>query len=155
MACDSISSPVAVNGVVYVASKGITALQPAAGHEPEIVWNAQNLQPGAASPIVGDGRLFIVNRAGVLNCASTSDGKVLWRLRLKGEFWGTPVLVGNRVYAISQQGQGQVVQIADDGQSGEIIGTGELTGKIQSSPAIVDGALYVRSDEHLWKIAAP
>jgi hypothetical protein len=25
----------------------------------------------------------------------------------------------------------------------------------QCSPAVVDGALYVRSDGHLWKIAAP
>ncbi len=155
VACDSISSPVVVDGIVYVASKGMTALQPGQGPDPEVLWNTQNLQPGAASPIVGDGRLVIVNRAGVLNCAASSDGKVQWRVRLEGEFWGTPVAVGNRVYAISQKGKGQVVEISDDGQSGKVIGSGQLEGNIQSSPAIVDGALYVRSDEHLWKIAAP
>jgi hypothetical protein len=39
-----------------------------------------------------------------------------------------------------------------DGQA-EIIGKGKLEGPIQASPAISDGALYVRSDKHLWKIA--
>ena len=38
---------------------------------------------------------------------------------------------------------------------GEIVGTGQFDEAIQSSPAIADGALYVRSDQHLWKIAAP
>lgn len=155
VACDAISSPAAVDGTVYVASKGVTALKPGTGAEPEVLWNAQNLQPGAASVIVNDGRLFAINRAGVLNCANTADGKVEWRTRLEGEFWGTPVLAGNRLYAISQKGKGQVVEISADGKKGEVIGTGQLEGEVQSSPAIVDGALYIRSDGHLWKIASP
>jgi hypothetical protein len=57
------------------------------------------------------------------------------------------------VYAVSQDGAGQVVQLADDGQSAELVGGGKLEGTIQCSPAVVDGALYVRSDGHLWKIA--
>ena len=46
-------------------------------------------------------------------------------------------------------------EISADGKKGEIIGTGQLEGEIMSSPAIVDGALFVRSDGYLWKIAAP
>ncbi len=154
-ACDGISSPAVADGVVFAASRGVTALKPAGGNEPEVLWNAQNLNPGAASTIADDGRLFIINRAGVVNCASAADGKVLWRLRLQGEFWGTPALVGNRLYCISQQGKGQVVELGDGDDAGEIVGTGQLDGAIQSSPAIADGALYIRSDGHLWKIAAP
>jgi outer membrane protein assembly factor BamB len=155
VACDGISSPAAVDGLVYVASKGVTTLKPGSGAEPEVVWNAQNLQPGAASVIVDGGKLYIINRAGVLNCASADDGKVNWRVRLEGEFWGTPVLAGNRLYSISQKGKGQVVEMSADGKKGEIVGTGQLEGEIMSSPAIADGALFVRSDGYLWKIAAP
>jgi outer membrane protein assembly factor BamB len=153
--CDAISSPAVLDGTVYVASKGVTAIKPGSGKEPEVVWNAQNLQPGAASVIASDGKLFIINRAGVLNCASAADGKVLWRTRLEGEFWGTPALAGNHLYAISQKGKGQVVEIAPDGKKGDVIGSGQFEGEVQSSPAVTDGALYIRSDGHLWKIAAP
>ncbi len=155
VACDAISSPTVADQTIYVASKGVTALKPGSGAEPEILWNSQNLQPGAASVVVGDGRLLAINRAGVLTCASADDGKVLWRTRLDGEFWGTPVLAGNRLYAVSKKGLGQVVEIADDGEQGKLIGTGQFNGEIQSSPALAGGALYIRSDGHLWKIAAP
>ncbi|REK06010.1 MAG: pyrrolo-quinoline quinone [Planctomycetota bacterium] len=153
--CDSISSPAAVDGSVYVASKGITALEPTGSRQPEVEWNAQNLQPGAASVVVADDQLFIINRAGVLSCAGTKDGKVQWRVRLDGEFWGTPALVGDRLYCVSQKGSAQVVDVGEGDQSGKIIGRGQFDGAIQASPAAVDGALYVRSDGHLWKVATP
>jgi outer membrane protein assembly factor BamB len=153
--CDGISSAAAAEGVVYVPSKGITALRPSAGPQPEVLWNASTLLPGAASLVVDQARLLVINRAGVLACASAVDGQTVWRARLQGEFWGTPTLAGNRLYCISQSGAGQVVEISADGSSGQIVGKGQLEGPIQCSPAISGGALYVRSDRHLWKIAAP
>lgn len=154
-ACEGIPSSTVSGGLIYVPSKGMTALRPSSSTEPEVVWNASALLPGAASPIVHDGHLFTINRAGVLACANTADGQVLWRVRLSGEFWGSPALVANRLYCLSQNGAAQVVEISADGSRGEIVGKGQLEGPIQCSPAIADGALYVRSDRHLWKIAAP
>jgi len=154
VACDGISSPAAAGGIIYAASKGLTALKPGDSAQPEVVWNAPGVQSGAASVLLDSGRAMVVNRAGVLVCADTTDGKILFRVRLDGEFWGTPALVGNRLYCISQKGASQVVEISDDGRKGEIVGRGQLEGTIQASPAIADGALFIRSDGHLWKIAA-
>ncbi len=120
VACDSISSPAAVDGIVYVPSKGMTALKPGPGPEPEVLWNVSNLSPGAASVIVDGGKLYIINRSGVLNCASAENGKVLWKLRLEGEYWGTPALVGNRLYAINSKGKAQIVEISADGKKGRL-----------------------------------
>jgi outer membrane protein assembly factor BamB len=155
VACDAISSPTVHHDQVIVASKGLTALKPQSGGEPQVLWNAQNLQPGAASPVIAGDRLYMINRAGVLNCADLTSDKPAWRVRLEGEFWGTPVVNGNRLYAISKAGKGQVVEFSADGKRGEIVGGGQLEGEVMSSPAWHQGALYVRSDGHLWKIAAP
>jgi outer membrane protein assembly factor BamB len=154
-ACDAISSAAAVEGVVYVAAKGMTALAPSGAAEPKVLWNAANLQPGAASVVVGGDRLYIINRSGVLACADTADGQIKWRLRLEGEFWGTPVVAAGRLYCINVSGKIHVVEPAADGASARVAGTGQLDGTIHCSPAVCDGALYVRSDGHLWKIAAP
>lgn len=97
VACDGISSPTSIGDTVYVASKGLTALKPGDKPEPGVIWNAQNLQPGAASTIVDGERLYIINCAGVLNCATTADGKPTWRVRLEGEFWGTPAIAGDKL----------------------------------------------------------
>jgi len=154
-ACEGIPSPAVSGDVIYVPSKGMTALRPSSSSEPEVLWNSAGLLPGAASPVVHDGHLFTINRAGVLACGNTADGQALWKVRLTGEFWGSPALVGNRLYCFSQNGAAQVVEISADGKRGEIVGKGQLDGTIQCSPAVADGALFVRSDKHLWKIAAP
>ncbi len=151
--CDGISSPVTADGIIYVASKGTTALKPVSGDAPEIVWNGSTLLPGAASMLLADGRLYMINRAGVLVCADAKDGQIVWRVRLQGEFWGTPALVGDRLYCVSSDGKVQVVQIAGDGKSAKEIGGGQLEGPVMGSPAVSGGALYVRNDGHLWKIA--
>ncbi len=151
-ACDAISSALVADGVVYVPSKGTTAIRPNSTGTPEVLWNESRLQPGAASMLLSNGRLHMVNRAGVLTSAEAADGAIVGRVRLEGAFWGTPALAGNRLYAINQDGAGQVVELRADGQA-EVIGKGKLEGPIQASPAISAGALYVRSDKHLWKIA--
>jgi outer membrane protein assembly factor BamB len=152
-ACDGISSPTSIGEMVYAASKGLTALKPGDKPEPEVVWNAQNLQPGAASAIFAGEMLYIINRAGVLNCANVTDGKPNWRLRLEGEFWGTPVVVHDRMYAFNKSGKGQVIALSAESGKGKVVGGGQLDGEIQSSPAVADGAIYIRSNAHLWKIA--
>jgi outer membrane protein assembly factor BamB len=141
-----------MGSTAFVPSKGTTALK-CDGDSPQVLWNVPSLQPGAASVIVDKGKLYAINRAGVLVCADTTDGKILWRLRLEGEFWGSPALAGDLIYCVNQKGQTQVVHVGDEG-SGKIVGKGQLDGTLQCSPAIADGALYVRSDQHLWKIAA-
>ena len=155
VACDGICSAAASEGVVYAPSKGITALRPDSSAQPQVLWNAAGVQPGAASLVVDGERLLVINRSGVLTCANTADGQVLARVRLQGEFWGTPALAGNRLYCLAQDGGCQVVEISPDGRHAEIIGKNQLSGTIQCSPAISGGALFARSDKHLWKIAAP
>ncbi len=155
VACDAICSAVSEGGVVYVPSKGMTALRPNSTDKPDVVWNAAGVQPGAASVVCDKGRLFLINRTGVLTCASATDGQVLSRVRLQGEFWGTPALVGDRLYCMAQDGACQVVEVSSDGRKADVIGKSQLDSPLQSSPAVSSGALYVRSDHRLWKIAAP
>jgi outer membrane protein assembly factor BamB len=150
--CDAITSAAAVDGVVYLPAQGITALKPS-GAEPEVLWQNGSIQPGAASSIVHDGRLYAINRSGVLLAAEAKTGTVLWRKRLEGSYWSTPALAGSRLYCFSDDGKGKVVDLAE-GAKGAIVGEGELGEKIQSSPAVADGALFIRSDMHLWRISA-
>lgn len=152
--CDGISSAVTVGGVVYVPSKGVTALRPTPGREqPDVLWQEGSLKPGAASLVAADGRLYAMNRAGVLNIADQQTGRSLAKLRLEGSFWGTPALVGDRLICGSHEGNLQVVRLPAPGQTAaKVIGRVPLGETIQSSPAVSAGAIYLRSDHHLWRI---
>jgi outer membrane protein assembly factor BamB len=151
LACNDITSTAIDGDKLFVPANGIHALQfQTAGKEPHSIWSAPKLNFGASSPIAHDGRIYTINRSGVLNCGDAATGDVLGQLRLKGQIWGSPALVGDRLYVVSRDGLGQVVQV---GAKPEVIGEGAIGEEVLSSPAVADGALYVRAAQHLWKIA--
>ncbi|MGE0606610.1 MAG: PQQ-binding-like beta-propeller repeat protein [Pirellulales bacterium] len=151
-ACDIIASAAAVGDVVYLPSAGLTALRRSPGSQSlEKLWESGKLAPSRCSPIVQDGRLYVVNSAGVLTCGDAKTGESIWQLRLGGSYWSTPLIAGGHLYSVSQDGTARVVKLGDD--AGEIVHEYEFGESILGSPAAADGALYFRSDKHLWRIA--
>lgn len=147
----TIPSSVVASGFVYVPSNGLTVLRPIADSPaPEIVWKDNKLSPSTASPLVADGRVYAVNRAGVLVAGDAATGALLWQLRLKGPFSGTPVAAGRHLYLASEEGLVQVVRPSRE--RGEVIFEYPLGETILCTPAVAGGALYLRSDQHLWKL---
>jgi outer membrane protein assembly factor BamB len=148
----TIPSSVVSGETVFVPSNGITALRPGKSNPevPDILWNEGGLRPGTASPIVKGDRLFVVNGAGVLTAANAKSGERQWQLRLGGKFSGSPVIAGNQLYIVTEEGQLLVVDLGDD--SGEILSTHAFGDTVLSTPAIADGALYIRGEHHLWKV---
>ena len=147
----SIVSPLAVDGILYArADQGITAIsRKSSTAESEVLWSQPKLSPTSSSPLVYRGRIYGLNRTGVLTCADIADGTVQWQLRLKGPFWATPVVVGNLLYCINHDGLTQVVEL---GKKGKIIARNQLSDKVYGSPAIANNALYIRSEHALWMI---
>lgn len=148
----TIPSSCAGNGTIFVPSNGLTALK-LNGGKPQQIWQKAQLRPGTASPIVVDKRVFVLNNAGVLNCADVTTGERLWRLRLKGPYGSSPVAAGNLLYFFDEKGGAQIVDISAPGETeGKVVGEMELGEMIQCTPAIGDGAIFVRSNGKLWKL---
>lgn len=147
----TIPSSVAAGGKVFVPSNGLTVLHPSdQGGTPEIAWQQNRLAPSTASPLVYVGHVFTLNRAGVLVAGNRTNGEVDWQLRLKGPFSGTPIAANDdHLYLINEAG---VVQVVDVGESmGEVEFEFETEETVLCTPALAGGALYFRSDQHLWK----
>ena len=147
----TISSSVVLDHTVFTPSGGIAAIRAGENDSAEVLWKAGNLSPSTSSPLVYEGHIFTVNSAAVLSCAEVSTGKRLWQLRLEGPISSTPVASGGHLYLFNEKGMGQVVK--PGAKRGEIVGGGELKETLLATPAIAGGAIYIRSDDHLWKIA--
>ncbi|MDC0322676.1 PQQ-binding-like beta-propeller repeat protein [Verrucomicrobiales bacterium] len=146
-------SSVASGGKIYVPSNGLTAIVPdEKGGDPAVLWNESAQGPGTASPIFIDGKIYTINRAGVLTAANAETGDRIWRIRLKGPFSSSPVAAENgHLYIFSEKGIGQVIDIT--GAEGKVISEIELNDTILATPSISGDALYIRSDKKLWKFA--
>ncbi len=155
----TISSGVVSNGIVYAASKGITALKPNKnGGAPEQLWRSEQLNPATASPVLIGKRLFIINNAGVLNEANAENGERGWKLRLSGPFTASPIAAGTNIVAVSEKGLVQVVDTtaAEGAISGTLDLKPDLVDKelIVSTPSLSGGAVFVRSDSKLWRLVS-
>ena len=119
--------------------------------ETDVAWTSGKLATGSSSPIFHDGRIYTVNRSGVLTCADGENGDVAWQLRLKiGRQWATPAIAGERIVCIDNSGKAAVVDIS--GEEGKVLSNPEMGEPVQASPAIAGNAIFLRSDAHLWKI---
>lgn len=149
----TIPSSVAADGVVYAVSHGITALKPPTNSASiEQLWRVGKLGPGTGSPLVYQDRLYTINAAGVLLAADLKSGDIKWQLRVTGPFTGSPVAAGGHLFVFNELGDGHCVKLASD--QGEVVSTNSLGEIFLCTPAIANGALYIRSDKSLWKIAS-
>ncbi|MCA9232603.1 MAG: PQQ-binding-like beta-propeller repeat protein [Planctomycetales bacterium] len=149
--CDTISSSV-FDTELFVPAGGLRVfdLSKKSSLLTGPIWSEPKLKSGSPSPVVVDGLVYVINSAGVLTCGSLESKQLLWRKRLGGSFWATPVAVGNYLYCINATGQSFVVDAAS---GGEIVSECEFGEDILASPAVADNALFVRSHHHLWKIS--
>ena len=82
---------------------------------------------------------------GVLGCVTNGSVRDLGVLAK-----GFPILAGKVLYAPTEDGVVYVVQVSPDGA--KILFEFDTAERTLASPVLLDGALYLRTDEHLWKI---
>jgi outer membrane protein assembly factor BamB len=115
------------------------------------LWlHAKSPQRIGSGVIVGD-HTYIVNENGVAECIETKSGKTLWTERATGRTWGSMVHADGRLYVTDQQGE--TVILAAKPQF-EVLSRNPLGERSQSSPAVSDGEIFLRTYSHLWCISA-
>ena len=149
----TIPSSASSDDILFVPSNGITALKSSNdGKSFEELWQSSQLRPDTASPLVLHERVYILNSAGILSCGHAMTGDRLWQLRLTGPFSASPVTAGNYLYLVNEKGLVQVIEPAGKGGGGELVSSLDLQETILSTPSIARGAIFIRSDNHLWKL---
>lgn len=152
--CETIPS-LTFDKYLIAPSNGVRAFDisaPPAATELQPVWQESKLQPGSPSPVAVGDWVYVINRGGVLSAGRINSDEQ-WKLRLGGQFWATPVVVGDRLYCVNSEGKSFVVQVDAQGEKGTIIGESEFGEDILGTPAVAENGLFVRSHQHLWKIA--
>jgi len=117
----------------------------------KIAWtSAQGSGTRSSQLLLGD-RLFIVGDAGTATALDAATGKAVWQKRLGGEFSSSPVVADGKIYCPDQEGQTTVLSATEPY---DVLATNKLADGCMASPAIYDGALYLRTKTHLYKIVA-
>jgi outer membrane protein assembly factor BamB len=101
------------------------------------------------TPIVHEDRLYFWCDNGIVACYNGNTGKEMWRERVGGNYFGSPILSNGKIYAVSTRGE--LVSIAAE-KSFRVMGRYELHEASHATPAVANGLLYVRTESHLFAI---
>lgn len=115
------------------------------------VWSVEqgSLVPLNVSPLVVGNELYTVSDSGIAACYDAKTGRRHWLKRLGSKFWASPVYAQGRIYYLDASGTTTVLA---GGVEFQKLATNKLPGRTQASPAIVDGAIFLRTDSHLYRI---
>lgn len=94
------------------------------------------------SMIVQAGHLYAVMDAGVAACWKSDTGEELWKERLGGDFFASPVMVGDRIYASNVSGKTFVFTATP--KSFQLLAQNQLGEEAYASPVICGGRIYLR-----------
>jgi outer membrane protein assembly factor BamB len=153
-----VGSPMIAEGLIFAAAgvggggREMVAVQPGdpdRSVEAKVAYKVQGLIPYVPTPVAKGTLLFLWRDNGVVACIDAPTGKRLWEERVGGEYFGSPVRVGDRLYCISKSGEMVVLAAADRYQLLARVPLGE---KSHATPAVADGVMYLRTISHLMAL---
>ncbi len=117
-----------------------------AGGEPQELYRIQRNAPYVPTPVLKDGRLFMIDDRGIAQCADVQTGDVLWFKRIGGNFGASPIIVGDTMLVVSLDGKATTIEASDEFKK---LGEVDLGGPVGATPAYADGRLLIRVDDEL------
>ncbi len=155
-----VPSLVAHDGIVYcIGGRTNGSLAVRAGGRGDVTethrqWTGRK-GSNVSSPIYHDRHLYWANdNLGIVYCAEASTGQVLYEERIERaeQIYAAPVLADGKLYYVSRRGQTFVVAAKPEFELVAKNEFGRGAGVFNASPAVVDGAMFLRSDNFLFCI---
>jgi outer membrane protein assembly factor BamB len=153
-----VASPVALNDVVFVPSRERPLTAVRAGGRGDVtsshrLWST-DLGPDVPTPVTDGKYLYVLRDNGILYCYDAMSGTTVYngQRAAPGTYSASPVLADGKLYLTNEDGTTTVVRA---GPKFEILAQNQLHDYTLSTPVIVNGQIFIRTDFALWAIGKP
>jgi len=153
-----IPKPIFANGLLYVCTgynqPSLLAIRPdGLGDvtETHLAWSTKRSVPHTPSLLLVGEQIYMVSDNGVASCLNALNGEPYWTERLGGNFSASPIHGDNKIYFQDEAGKTTVIR---PGTTFEKLAENTIGERTLASFAVADGALYLRSAQHLFRIQA-
>ncbi len=170
----TVPTPFAGQGLLYVSSGyirdkqrpvyairpgavGDISLQPGETSNAAIAWHRPKAAPYHPTPLLYDGRLYVLYDRGWLSAFDPQTGAPLFekeRFPRGGQFWASPWAAGGRVFCLNEDG---VTFVLRAGDRFELLSTNKLADDDMcfATPAVAGDRLLIRSSVRIYCIEGP
>jgi outer membrane protein assembly factor BamB len=120
------------------------------------LWQKVRDKQRIGSGVIKDGHLYILNTPGTAQCINLANGEQVWEERVgsggKSQSWSSMVLSGDRIYVLNQSSDTVVLRASPKFEMLAVNSLGD--GLTNSSHAVSNGDIFIRTHRHLWCIGA-
>jgi len=92
----------------------------------------------------------MVSDRGVASCLDASGGKTHWQHRIGGAYSSSLLYANGNIYLQSEDGAATVIKA---GKEFEEVAENDLAERTLASYAVGDGAFFIRTADHLYRIS--
>ncbi|QGY42715.1 PQQ-binding-like beta-propeller repeat protein [Maribellus comscasis] len=116
--------------------------------ETHVVWRTTKGAYYVPSPVCTDDYLYTTMTNGRVHCLNVTNGDIVW-IEDMGKQYSSAVLANDLVYMPNDEG---VTTVIKPGPEFTVLAKNEIGEKMNASPAISNGKIYIRGYEHLFCI---
>jgi outer membrane protein assembly factor BamB len=128
--------------------------------QPKVVWEHFGIQFKFCSPIIHDGRLYIIDEGAELYCYDARSGKQLWSQSYATSAKGAPVWADGKIYATAVDRKFVILKPSDTGC--EVLDRKEIRSRIpravleiNGGVAVANGRVYFQTSQDLFCLGKP
>ncbi len=150
----SCSSPLIAGDLIFgsCGSGGggnyVTVVKPGdgKGRPAELAYQMKKSAPYVPTGVVVGDLAWLWSDSGVLTCLHAPTGDIRYQERVGGNFFGSPVWVDGRLFAVSTAGELVVVEASD---KFNVLHRYALKELCHSTPSVALGRMFIHTENHL------
>ena len=154
-----IPMPVFHDGVIYMSrgyrSGPYMAIRPGGRGDvskSHVIWESGTGAPYISSLVHDAGLIYMATDVGAITVVDARTGQRVSQQRVDGIFSASPVAADGKIYFVSETGETIVMR---SGRTPAVLARNDLGERAIASPAISNGQIFIRTDEHLFCIGTP
>ena len=151
-----IPMPVFHDGLIYMSrgyrSGPYMAIRPGGRGDvskSHVVWEVSTGAPYISSLVYDAGLIYMATDVGGVTVVDAKTGQRVSQQRIDGIFSASPAAADGKIFFVSETGETIVMQ---SGRTPTVLARNDLGERAMASPAISNGRIYIRTDDHLYSI---
>jgi len=158
-----ISTPVIFDNVVYISNGQDPEHGEGVGHAYAIdgtkrgditasglLWHFDKIRRSISTAAIKDGLIYLADFSGFLHCLDLKTGKPYWTHDMFAAIWGSPMLIGDKVYLGDEDGD---VAVVEHGKTFKLVSEQNMGSSVYATAVPANGALFIMNRNQLYALA--
>jgi outer membrane protein assembly factor BamB len=157
-----ISTPVIYENVVYISNGQDPEHGEGVGHAYAIdatrrgditqsgrLWHFDKIRRSISTAAIKDGLIYLADFSGFFHCLDLKTGQVHWTHDMFAAIWGSPMIVGDKVYLGDEDGD---IVVVEHGKVLKIVSEQNMGSSVYSTVVPANGTLFVMNRNQLYAL---